>query len=57
MEKTFALPEPLVRAIGNYLADRPYREVVDLLNAMQAAVNAPPPAPEQPPSVEMKDAA
>ena len=62
MEKTYALPETLVRAIGNYLAERPYREVVDLLSAMQAAVTAKSqsdlrdaPAPDAP-AAEQKDA-
>lgn len=40
MEQTFNLPLPLVRAIGDYLAGQPYREVAALLSALQTAVTA-----------------
>lgn len=35
MEKNLLLPVPLAQALVNYLAQRPYNEVVGLLNALQ----------------------
>ena len=55
MEQTYSIPASLVRAIGNYLAERPYREVVELLNALQAAVT--PARDVAPADTEQKDAA
>lgn len=51
--KTFAIPENLASAVLTYLATRPYREVYELVAALQQMqpVGEPAPVPPLPPGV------
>lgn len=46
--KTFAIPENVATAILNYLSTRPYREVYELITALQQIQPVGQPAPVPP---------